>query len=65
MNLPRIIVLATHGGGVFGCLTNMDGVGLGIMEIWKDSGFWMKIGRKSKIQFEIYAQNYKVKEGLM
>ena len=35
------------------------------MEIWKDSGFWMKIGRKSKIQFEIYAQNYKVKEGLM
>ena len=38
---------------------------LGLMEIWKDSGFWMKIGRKSKIQFEIYAQNYKVKEGLM
>ena len=35
------------------------------MEIWKDSGFWMKIGRKSTIQFEIYAQNYKVKEGLM
>ena len=35
------------------------------MEIWKDSGFGMKIGRKSTIQFEIYAQNYKVKEGLM
>ena len=35
------------------------------MEIWKNSGFGMKIGRKSKIQFEIYAQNYKVKEGLM
>ena len=35
------------------------------MEIWKDSGFWMKIGRKSTIQFENYAQNYKVKEGLM
>ncbi len=34
---------------------------LGLMKIWKDSGFWMKIGRKSKIQFEIYAQNYKVK----
>ncbi len=65
MNLPRIIVLATHGGGVFGCLANMDGVGLETMEIWKDSGFFMKIGRKSKIQFEIYAQNYKVKEGLM
>ena len=40
-------------------------VGLEIMEVWKDSGFGMKIGRKSTIQFEIYAQNYKVKEGLM
>jgi hypothetical protein len=39
MNLPRIIVLATHGGGVFWCLTNMDGVGLGIMEIWKIVAF--------------------------
>ena len=35
------------------------------MEIWKNSGFGMKIGRKSKIQFENYAQKYKVKEGLM
>ena len=61
MNLPRIIVLATHGGGVFGCLAKWMVVGLEIMEVWKDSGFWMKIGRKSKIQFEIFAQNYKVK----
>ena len=35
------------------------------MKIWKDNGFFMKIGRKSTIQFEIYAQNYKVKEGVM
>ena len=40
MNLPRIIVLATHGGGVFGCLAKWMVVGLGIMEIWKDSGFF-------------------------
>ena len=31
----------------------------------ENSGIFMKIGRKSKIQFENYAQNYKVKEGLM
>ncbi|MBR6058399.1 MAG: hypothetical protein IKP58_09565 [Victivallales bacterium] len=57
MNLPRIIVLATLGGGVFWCLANMVGVGLGLMEIWKTVAFFMKIGRKSTIQFEIYAQN--------
>ena len=37
--------------------------GFQIMKIWKDNGFFMKIGRKSTIQFEIYAQNYNVKMG--
>ena len=57
MNLPRIIVLATHGGDVFGGGQRDATASLEIMKIWKDNGFFLKIGRKSMIQFEIYAQN--------